>query len=248
MGLLLGAFLGSFIQFDEKLPKKYTKKYREWSEVGDQLSKRFGDAWQERIWKKFQADPLTPHLRKFTEKFRELKELKNDLSPELIHKLSHFDQKRLLSEIRKGLEINRNVLAKILEIEKELDRLSEQLFEQLKQPWESQPAPSKPLSVKKFFQKLFSRCPEKNKTPPLHSPSEATPRKEPDHYEKPHEVLNIEIDADTRKILLAYRTLILKYHPDKISQHPELNTKRATEIAAALNRAREALLKKRRAA
>lgn len=52
----------------------------------------------------------------------------------------------------------------------------------------------------------------------------------------PWEILGVSRDASAREIQRAYREMMKRYHPDKIGHE-------ATEIAAALNRAKEEMLK-----
>lgn len=60
----------------------------------------------------------------------------------------------------------------------------------------------------------------------------------------PHEILGIPSDAGRTQILKAHRDLMKRYHPDKLAPPNTPQWNEAQAIAAAINRAKEEMLKR----
>ena len=61
----------------------------------------------------------------------------------------------------------------------------------------------------------------------------------------PHEILGVRQGASPETIQRAYRELMKRYHPDKAARPGTPEWNEAQKIAEAINRAKDALLKKR---
>jgi DnaJ-domain-containing protein 1 len=61
----------------------------------------------------------------------------------------------------------------------------------------------------------------------------------------PHEILGVHPQADQKTILAAYKEKMKQYHPDRIAPIDTQAWKDAQEIAQAITRARDELLKRR---
>ncbi|MGE0614058.1 MAG: J domain-containing protein [Bacteriovoracia bacterium] len=59
----------------------------------------------------------------------------------------------------------------------------------------------------------------------------------------PHELLGVPLDATQAEIKRAYKRLMKQYHPDSVAAPGTSQWQEAQKIAAALNEAKETLLK-----
>ncbi len=60
----------------------------------------------------------------------------------------------------------------------------------------------------------------------------------------PHEILGVSPQASPEEIQSAYRSLMKRYHPDRVGRPGSREWNDAQQIAEAINRAKELLLKK----
>jgi DnaJ-class molecular chaperone len=60
----------------------------------------------------------------------------------------------------------------------------------------------------------------------------------------PHEILGVRADATPEQIQKTYRELMKRYHPDRVGRQGSREWNDAQKIAEAINRAKEAMLKK----
>jgi hypothetical protein len=102
----------------------------------------------------------------------------------------------------------------------------------LEEPEKKRQTPPQPRAAAPTGRKPGAPKPPREK-PPFHRPRFSG---------IPHEVLGVEQDAVTSRIVLAFRHWIKEYHPD---HRPEMRQS-ATEKARQLTEARDALLKKRK--
>lgn len=240
------------------LPSEYFEKFQEAREVSSFLADLMKKPWEDRLIQKgFHGarEVFDPLLQKCIPVFRELKALQKEFQKD--SQTPFWRENDWLSLDHIPLE----QIQKYLALRNELDRYARVLFERLREPWEqgeiygySYKSSSERKRKPKTKQTSSEQPTEQTQTH-THTHSAQEPRREcnvirPDFQsQKPHEVLGVEEEASTREIVLAYRDLMKRHHPDRVpvSQHTSnVESLRAHQIAARLNASKKQMIERRR--
>ena len=225
-----------FSRHSRPLPPSYTDKYKDQSQLAEEIAEKLEFPWQERIKAQLQGgwEEAHPRLKNYFHKLREYTDLEDTLPSDL--------------KIR---------------LKKELDQLSEKLSKEFGNPWETKALnvagnrvrnefieDIKKIrhflitSFKNFLEKkkkiltgLFRAFSEK---PAENHKQERHPPEKPKTEDAAYAVLGVTPDANTREIRKAYHRLIRIYHPDQWTGTPEYT--RAQERTVMINRAKDDLV------